>query len=119
MSGIDPNDASFVEDAFWIVVGRAVTPVELRDALRQFDAGARRALLMRLLSSLEFANLRAAWKDGRDLQDRSGHERGLLSLGANDVFVKRAYQCLLGRPADQGGLAHYTCGLASGDSRVS
>jgi SAM-dependent methyltransferase len=119
MPGIDPSDASFVEDAFWIVTGRAVTPVELRDARRQLDEGARRALLMRLLSSLEFVNRRSEWKDGRDVPDRNGHERGLLSLGANDVFVKRAYQCLLGRPADQGGLAHYTAALTSGDSRTS
>jgi SAM-dependent methyltransferase len=119
MPGIDPSDASFVEDAFWIVVGRVATPVELRDGLRQFDAGARRALLMRLLSSLEFANLRAAWRDGRDLRDRTGHERGLLSLGVDNAFVKRAYQCLLGRPADEDGLAHYTGALASGDSRMS
>jgi SAM-dependent methyltransferase len=119
MPGIDPGDARFLEDAFWIVVGRAVTPVELRDGLRQFDAGARRALLMRLLSSLEFGDLRAAWKEGRDLADRTGHERGLLSVGADDVFVKRAYQCLLGRQADEGGLAHYTGALASGDSRMS
>jgi len=119
MPGFESSAASFVEEAFWIVVGRAVTPVELREGTRQFDAGGRRALLMRLLSSLEFSNRRSAWKDGRDLQDRTGHERGLQSLGANDVFVKRAYECLLGRPADQGGLAHYTAALASGDSRMS
>ena len=119
MPGIEPNAAGFVEEAFLIVVGRAVTPVELRDGTRQSDADGRRALLMQLLSSLEFANRRSAWKDGRDLQDGTGHERGLQSLGANDVFVKRAYECLLGRPADQGGLAHYTAALASGDSRMS
>jgi SAM-dependent methyltransferase len=119
MPGIEPSDAGFVEEAFWIVVGRAVTPVELRDGTRQSDADGRRALLMRLLSSLEFANRRSAWKDGRDLQDRADHERGLLSLGGNDAFVQRAYECLLGRPADRGGLAHYTAALASGDSRMS
>jgi SAM-dependent methyltransferase len=119
MPGIDTSDARFVEDAFWIVVGRAITPLESRDGLRQFDAGSRRALLMRLLASLEFANLRAAWREGRDLPDRARHERGLLSLGAADAFVERAYQCLLGRPADEGGLAHYAGALASGDSRIS
>src|ERR1700682_4554202 len=119
MPGIDSGDARFLEDAFWIVVGRAATPVELRDGRRPFDDGARRALLMRLLSSLEFDNLRAAWEEGRDLENRTGHERGLLSVGADDVFVKRAYQGLLGRHADEGGLAHYTGALASGDSRMS
>src|SRR5438046_2186646 len=51
MPGIDPDDARFVEDASWIVVGRAVTPVELRDGRRQLDAGTRRTRLMQLLSS--------------------------------------------------------------------
>ncbi len=34
MPTLDPAGTRFVEDAFWIVLGRAATPKELRDELR-------------------------------------------------------------------------------------
>src|SRR5437762_2582712 len=102
-----PRDIQFVQDAFWIIIGRAVMPSELHDTVRSFDAHERRMLLMRLLTSLQFENVRTCWEQ-RDPQERAAHEQGLKSVGSDEAFVMRAYECLLGRPADAGGLAHYT-----------
>jgi SAM-dependent methyltransferase len=116
-------DPGFVEDAFWIVLGRAASPTELRDGLRNGGADARGVLLMRLLSSPEADNLRRRWKeggkDGAHALPDADLERGLRSVGADQAFLRRAYECVLGRPADAGGLSHYAGALASGDSRLS
>src|SRR5882724_11700848 len=117
MTATDTPNARFVADAFWIVLGRAASPTELRDELRNTSADARRVLLMRLLSSPEADRLRRAWKGDAEPSSGADLERGLRSLGSDDVFVARAYDCVLGRPADAGGLRHYTGALASGDSR--
>ena len=116
--GAHDAHARFVEDAFWIVLGRAATETERRDELRTKGAEAQRVLLMRLLSSPESVQFLAdlANEHGPDTADL---ERGLSALGDDGAFVRRAYECLLGREADEGGLAHYTRALASGDSRVS
>jgi len=50
MAGPDATDARFIEETFWIVVGRAPSALELRDELRGSDPHSRRMLLMRLLS---------------------------------------------------------------------
>src|SRR5216684_1485917 len=116
MPTLNPAGARFVEDAFWIVLGRAATPKELRDELRNTGAGAQRALLMRLLAAPEADRVRRA------LREAGGHadlEHGLRSVGPDEAFVRRAYECLLGRPADADGLAHYSRALAGGDSRES
>ena len=57
------------EEVFWIVLGRAPSPMELRDGVR---GGDRSALLMRLLSSPEFQMVRTTWKDGSSLEG-DGH----------------------------------------------
>ena len=49
-----------IEEVFWIVLGRAPSPMELRDGMR---GGERSTLLMRLLSSPEFQMLRTTWKE--------------------------------------------------------
>ncbi|HUC78189.1 MAG TPA: hypothetical protein VMS04_23005, partial [Vicinamibacterales bacterium] len=59
------SDASqFIAEAFLIVLGREVSPIELRDTARSFGAGdgsaSRGALLVRLLSSPEFRLLHDA-----------------------------------------------------------
>jgi SAM-dependent methyltransferase len=119
MATLDLTDPRFVEDAFWIVLGRAASPSELRDELRTGGADARRVLLMRLLSSPEAHNLRRAWQEGVNAPAHADFERGLRSVGSDEAFVRRGYECLLGRPADEGGLRHYTDALSSGDSRRS
>src|SRR5262249_53904782 len=58
----------------------------------------------------------------QDLKDGVANdvlEAGLVSLGAEAPFVTAAYECLLGRTPDEGGLTHYTAALSNGDSRVS
>jgi SAM-dependent methyltransferase len=112
------GDHQFVHDAFWLLAGRAASPIELRDESRQFDAHARRVLLMRLISSPEFIRIRRAWALGREpYPDATAVERGLASVGTAPQFVARVYECLLGRPADDVGLAHYVQALANGDTR--
>jgi len=110
--------ARFVEDAFWILLGRGATDTERRDELRTIGADARRVLLMRLLSSQESQRFFAALGNQHG-KETAAVERGLGTLGADRDFVQRAYECVLGRSADEGGLAHYAQALASGDSRVS
>src|SRR6186997_1693860 len=101
MSARTPSDARMIEEVFWIVLGRAPSPMELRDGMR---GGERSTLLMRLLSSPEFQMLRTTWKAGSSLEgDGHARERGLRTLGADDAFVHCAYACLLGRTADESG----------------
>ena len=119
----DQAGARFVEDAFLLVLGRAATSTDLREELRKEGADARRAFLMRLITSPEANNLRRGWAAARQRglppANEGEFERGLRSIGTDQTFVKRAYECLLGRPADDDGLAGYTRALASGDSRAS
>jgi SAM-dependent methyltransferase len=112
------DEKRFINEAFWILLGRAPAPTEFRDEARQTGAEARRVLLMRLVSSPEAERLRRDLSTG-DLAEAGGLEQGLRSLGADIAFVQRAYECLLGRPADQGGLTHYATALTSGDTRRS
>jgi SAM-dependent methyltransferase len=114
----DTSDLRVIEDIFWIVLGRAANAVELRDEARGFHPGTRPALLMRLLASPEFLKIARAWREGDEpYGDTETAERGLASIGAPEAFVKCAYECLLGRPADDNGLRHYTAALLNGDTR--
>lgn len=111
-------EAQFVRAAFWIVLGRPVKLLELRDQLRELQSGDTHAFLLRLLSSTEFRRRFAHWKEGRDRQQDSGiEESALRELGSDDQFVRQAYELLLGRPADEDGLRHYVGLLAGGDTR--
>lgn len=115
----DRDDGQFVEAAFWILLGRAGSPVELRDAARGVHNGSRETLRMRLLSSPEFLRIRHAWTNGHEAYaDPAAVERGLAALGSPPHFIERAYQCLLGRPADASGLHHYATAIAQGDRRT-
>jgi SAM-dependent methyltransferase len=119
MSTSGTEDARFIEGAFWILLGRAPTPIELRDEARSAGADARRILLLRLVSSPEAERLRQACSEGSEWSGAADFERGLRLLGADAAFVSSAYECVLGRAADEGGLAHYTKALATGDARIS
>jgi SAM-dependent methyltransferase len=119
-----PNDERsaerFITDAFWIVLGRQIHPTELRDQLRGFEPAHRGGLLVRLLSSPEFRLVREAWISGEETaRDLEVEERGLRTIGSDEEFVRRAYESLLGRPADDEGLAHYSRAIAAGDTRTS
>jgi SAM-dependent methyltransferase len=113
-------EARFIHAAFWIVLGRQVKPLELRDELREFQAGDRQAFLLRLLASTEFHRAHANWKQNRPRQpDPAAEETALRALGKDDWFVERAYELIMGRPADEDGRRHYVGRLAAGDSRAA
>ena len=113
------EDVRAITEAFWIVLGREVDPIELRDQLRGFRAADVDGLVIRLLSATEFRLMYVAWKDGmRTGRDLRAQERGLCALGPDDWFVSRAYQFLFGRPVDDDGLRHFVAALASGEKRL-
>lgn len=102
MPAFDPRDIRSLDAAFWDAVGTALSTE-------------RRALLSRVLSSPEFDALRRNWQTGRTpASTTSAHEQP----GSDEGFVRVAYQCLLGRPADEGGLRHYTSAMAAGETRA-
>jgi len=114
------EEARFVADAFLIVLGREVGPLELRDALRGFSLADASGLLVRLISAPEFRLLHDALKEGRDTgRDADAEERGLRGIGPDDRFVRLAYDFLFGRPVDPGGFQHFTGALAAGETRTN
>ena len=120
MTNDDRTEERFITDAFWIVLGRDIHPIELRDQLRGFEPSHRPLLLVRLLSSPEFRLLRDAWRRHDETgRDETVQERGLKTVGDHDTFIRRSYETLLGRPADEPGLRHYVRALDAGDTRVS
>jgi SAM-dependent methyltransferase len=111
-------EARFVHEAFWILLGRQISDVEIRDQVRELQAGEEQAFLLRVISSTEFSQAYATWTDGRSrTHDPEGEDAALRALGPDDWFVGRAYELLLGRPADQNGRQHYVAALAAGDTR--
>ena len=109
----------FIEDAFWIVLGREASFVELRDQLRDFNSDHPGACVGRLLSSPEFRVMATAWKEGRDTgRVLTAHERGLQALGADEGFVRLAYGVLQDREPDGEGLRYFVNVLAGGGTRV-
>jgi SAM-dependent methyltransferase len=100
MPAFDPRDIRSLDAAFWDAVGPALTPE-------------RRALLSLALSSSEFDALRQTWKAGSTTSTAASDPGG-----SDEGFVRIAYECLLGRPADEGGLRHYTSALSSGETRA-
>jgi SAM-dependent methyltransferase len=115
----DSVEAELIRAAFWIVLGRPVEPLELRDGLRELQSGDEESFLLRLLSSTEFRRGLTKWKEGRDRQrDPAIEEAALARFGTDDQFVQRAYTLLLGRAADEDGLRHYVEVLAAGDTRA-
>jgi SAM-dependent methyltransferase len=105
-----------LDETFWIVLGRAPAPEE-RDQYRSVvDTPAE--LRRRLLSSAEFHLIFSGWRDDIGIgRDPATHEAGLRSLGSDEHFVRRAYEYLLEREADETGLAHYIAALGAGEPR--
>jgi SAM-dependent methyltransferase len=115
------DGSRFIADAFLIVLGREVSPIELRDTVRGFVVGdSEHGLTIRLLSSPEFRLLHDAIQGDRETgRDPEAGERALMAAGDDGRFVRLAYQLLLGRPADAHGLEHYTDAIRRGDARTS
>ena len=75
---------------------------------------------MRLLSSPEFRR-RSNGLEGR--QQPGGRRRRARARAAGPRTGRpvraRAYECLLGRPADESGFRHYAAALAAGETRTN
>ena len=111
------SDARFVHEVYWILLGRQVSDVEMRDQIPEAPAGEQQTFLLRVLSSAEFRTAYASWKDGGGWSNDPGGEAALCALGPDDRFVDRAYELLLGRTADQDGRRHYVAALEAGETR--
>jgi SAM-dependent methyltransferase len=108
-------EARYIHEAFWILLGRQASDVEMRDQVRELPAGEEQGFLLRVIASTEFRKAYATWKEGRRWS--ADDEAALCALGPDDRFVDRAYELLLGRPADADGRRHYVAALAAGDTR--
>jgi SAM-dependent methyltransferase len=114
------RDTTFVQDTYWMVLGRAATASELADEQQGHLNKDQLTLLRGIMSSPEFSRLRRAWRDGRETHaDPEALERALRALGPPDVFIRRAYETILGRQPDQGGASHYTKVLEAGERRLN
>lgn len=115
----DPPPADIViRDAFWIVLGRAPGDDELKAFRAHHASGGDKVVLERLLSSPEFHLIFSGLRDDLGTgKDPAAHESGLRSLGPHDRFVRLGYSMLLGREADDAGLAHYVTTLGAGEAR--
>jgi len=113
--------AGFVEASFLLVLGRRPDEGERRERLRALEAGQSRGdLLGTLVTSTEFRVFYDGLKARGDVGEPVPRtEAALQQLGPDDAFVRRAYECILGRPGDEGGLAHYVMRLGQGVARTS
>ncbi len=107
-----------LRDVFWLMLGREITPVELRNELRVFEPSQLGGLAGRVLASGEF---RVYYRDRLNrapILDLEALEAGLASIGSDQRFVDRMYELMLGRPADATGRAGYLAALAGGTARA-
>jgi SAM-dependent methyltransferase len=114
------RDTSFIQETYWIVLGRAASPLELADEQQGHLNSDQLTLLRGVLSSPEFRRLRRAWQDGRETHaNPDALEAALRNIGPPAVFIRRAYESLLGRQPDEGGAQHYTTAIAAGERRTN
>jgi SAM-dependent methyltransferase len=116
MFGLPAADDAFIRAAYLIVLGRSVSAVEAAEDLPAPGRHGRHLLVKRLLSSGEFRNRRAAWAAGT--LETSSLELELGDIEDPRAFVRVAYEFLLGRPAEEGGLTHYAGSLEAGGARL-
>lgn len=114
------RDRAFIEQAYWIVLGRGPTPLEVADEDREHLNADQVGLGHGLLATDEFRRLRAAWKTGLETHsDPHTLDATLTALMSPELFVRRAYEVILGRGPDEEGARHYAAALASGERRAS
>src|SRR5258708_7608464 len=112
------RDIAFIQETYWIVLGRAATPLELDDEAQGHLNKDQQTLLRGIMTSPEFGRLRRAWLEGRETHvDPSAVERALTALGSSEVFLRRVYETILRRPPEEGGLQHYVAALRPGERR--
>jgi SAM-dependent methyltransferase len=109
---------TFLTEVFWIVLGRAPHDPERVAFRAHHAAGGESRVLQHLLDSPEFHLIVTFWRDDVGIPgDPIAHEEGLRALGAPDHFIRLAYRFLLGREADDAGLANYVAVLGAGEAR--
>ena len=64
------REVSFIQDTYWMVLGRAATPSELADEQQGHLNKDQLTLLRGIMASPEFSRLRRAWRDGRETHAR-------------------------------------------------
>jgi SAM-dependent methyltransferase len=113
-----PDADTFLSDAFWIVLGRGPDEAEWQMFRSHHAKGGDALVIDHLLASPEFHLIVTFWRDDVGVPgDPVTHEEGLRALGPADRFVQLAYRFLLGREADEAGLANYVAVLGSGEAR--
>jgi SAM-dependent methyltransferase len=114
------RDTTFIQDTYWMVLGRAPTATELADEQQGHLNKDQLTLLRGIMSSVEFSRLRRAWREGRETHsDPEALEQALSALGPPDVFIRRSYETILGRQPDEGGASHYARALKAGERRMN
>lgn len=116
---VGADRTTFVQHAFWIALGRPPSPEELERSLQGLHEGARTTLVINLVTQPEAVRLRSGWATGSHTRNPDDLERGLRSLGPDEVFVASAYECLLGRAVEDSGLEHYASALSNGETRLN
>src|SRR5688572_32778095 len=92
----EPNPDTFLNEVFWIVLGRAPKDDELAMFRAHHAAGGETLVLTHLLDSPEFHLIVTFWRDDIGIPgDPIAHEEGLRALGAPDHFIRLAYRFLL------------------------
>src|SRR4029078_3191804 len=83
------RDATFIQDTYWIVLGRAATPSELADEQEGHLNRDQLTLLRGIMASAAFSRLRRAWRDGHETHaDPQAVERALTALGPPELFIR-------------------------------
>src|SRR4029079_9716466 len=63
---------------------------------------------------------RRAWPAGREThEDPDRVERALTALGSPELFLRRAYETILGRQPDEVGAQHYLTAMRAGERRLN
>jgi SAM-dependent methyltransferase len=118
--GIAGRDAAFIEQAYWIILNRPPSALELDDQRQSHLNDTEITLPRGLLHGDEFRQLRAAWKQGRETHAAPDQlEAALRAIGSDSFFVERAYQSILARRPDTGGAEHYASVLGAGERRTN
>lgn len=108
----------FIDASYWLLLGRA--PDEHgREMGRRLESGQPRETVPRaLISSTEFRFRYADLTDGLSSPQRLARiDAALDTLGTDEEYLRYCYECILGRPADDDGLAWHLGELARGVAR--
>lgn len=108
----------FIDAAYWLLLGRAPDD-HGRELGRRLESGQPRETVIRaLISSTEFRFRYYSLTDGDATPQHLAPLNGALDgLGSAAEFLERCYECILGRPADEGGFTWHRDQLERGGLR--